>query len=215
MLTRRSTLLVLLVFALLIPTALLNAQDDTTATTTVHHFSDASEVEGAWASLDRSENGLLMSLHTSDLSPDEVYTVWWVVFNEPENCSDGACGEDDILIFEDGAPILDENNNFVMNEDGIAASNISAFFASGSYIDDDGIGHFGGSAGLGDPPGLFFGPGLINPMTAEVHLVVRTHGPMVDDIFHGQITTFEGGCGTTDNGAPCADHQFAVFLPPM
>ena len=195
----------------------IGAQDDMMdgQNTTVHYFADASEVDGGWAHLHRAENGLLMSLHTSDLSSNEVYTVWWVVFNEPGNCSDGVCGEDDILIFEDGAPIMDENNNHVLNMDGIEASDISAFFASGAYVNEDGTAHFGGSAGTGDTPGIIFGSGLHNPMTAEVHLVVRTHGPMVDDMAHAQITSFEGGCGATDNGLPCADHQFAVFLPPM
>lgn len=205
---------VLTVCVLLLLSLTVIARDDVEARNNVFRFADASEVEGAWAMLDRAENGLLMSVHTSDLAPGEVYTVWWVVFNEPENCSDGVCGEDDILIFEDGEPMLDENNNHVLNMDTISASDISGFFASGGFVDDDGEAHFGGSAGTGDTPGIIFGEGLKYPMTAEVHLVIRTHGPIVGDMAHTQITTFGGGCGPTDNGAPCADHQFAVFLPP-
>ena len=192
------------------------AQDDMpeAVTTTVHYFADASEVEGASASLTRYENGLVMALHTSDLNQDETYTVWWVVFNEPGNCSD-ACGENDIFIFEGDEPVLDENNNLVLNVEGVEAANISVLFASGAYVDDDGIGHFGGITGLGDRPGTIFGPGVVNPLTAEVHLVVRTHGPVVEGMFDAQITSFGGACGSTDNGLPCADLQFAVFLPPM
>lgn len=192
------------------------AQDsDMSASNPVQRFSDGSEVEGSWATLNRYENGLLMALHTSDLSPDEVYTVWWVVFNEPGNCSDGACGEDDIFVFEDGQIVLDENNNPSLNMEGVEAAQISALYASGSLVGDDGTGNFGGSAGTGDTPGIIFGPGVLNPMTAEVHLVVRTHGPVIEGEFDAQITSFGGGCGPTDNGLPCADHQFAVFAPPV
>jgi len=30
--------------------------------------------------------------------PGHAHTLWYVIFNSPENCSDAACGDDDILI---------------------------------------------------------------------------------------------------------------------
>jgi len=207
----------------------------TVQTSTVHRFADASQVDGAYARLSRYENGVTMAITTNDLTPGEAYTVWWVVFNAPENCSNGVCNEDDIFaVSEGGIPrdadgnILwdvwearrwsteagiprDEAGNRVMNMDGIAAANISVQHASGTYTAD---GRLTVSASLaeGDVPGIVFGPGLLDAQTAEIHLVVRTHGPAVDDVFADQVSTFGGGCDPMD-AYPCDDIQFAMFAP--
>jgi len=188
------------------------AQEDMQASTsTVQRFADMSEVEDSFARLTRYENGVTMAISTNDLNPGDVYTVWWVVFNAPENCSDGVCNADDILVVEDGIVPRDADGNRLMNMDGIANANISIQHAAGGYS-VDGTLNTSASLGEGEVPGIVVGPGLLDAETAEIHLVVRTHGPMVEGAFADQISTFGGGCEPFD-ALPCEDVQFAIFQP--
>ncbi len=61
--------------------------------------------------------------------------------------------------------------------------------------------------------GVLFGYGLMDSMAAEIHLVVRSHGPAAN--LSGQelseaLHSVDGGCTTNT----CGDAQFAVFLAP-
>jgi hypothetical protein len=180
---------------------------------TVHRFADLSEVADGFAHLVRYDNGVTMAISTNDLVEGDVYTVWWVIFNEPENCSDGVCDVDDVLVVEDGVVPRDEDGNRPMNMEGIAAANVSIQHAAGGFA-QDGTLHTSATLGLGEVPGIVIGPGLLDPYRAEIHLVLRTHGPAADDIdvFADQISTFGGGCEPMD-ALPCDDHQFAIFEP--
>ncbi len=69
--------------------------------TTVNYFADGSFVAGSSSTLVTNDAGATMTLHTSDLPAGHVITVWWVVFNHPENCTSGEgglrCGEGDLF----------------------------------------------------------------------------------------------------------------------
>jgi hypothetical protein len=215
----RTKLIVLfsVIAALVIATSIFAQQGDDSApvvtTTSVHHFdlADPAAVEGAFARLVRYDNGVTTTISTSELVPGEVYTLWWVIFNDPENCLGGACDADDIFIIEDGGIPRDADGNRAMNMEGLAASNVSIQHAAGGYSVDGSL-NTSASLGLGDVPGIIAGPGLLDPYKAEIHLVVRTHGPKVDEYFADQLSTFDGGCDPMD-ALPCDDLQFAVFLP--
>lgn len=62
----------------------------------------------------------------------------------------------------------------------------------------------------------FLCAGLIDSRNADVHLVVRSHGPKLVDFMPGQIKSFEVACtpessqGLGDGPNTCADMQFAV-----
>ena len=209
---RKLFTIVLVLLAALALSIAVSAQDDMSSSAPVHTFTDGSVLEGNWSTVNRYENGLSMALHTTDLVPGDVYTVWWVIFNEPQNCSGGACGEDDIFLFENEELVTNEFGVAAMNMDGLEASQISIQYATGRLTDADGNADFAASVGLGEVPGIVVGPGLVNPDSAEVHLVVRTHGPVVEDLFVEQITSFAGGCDALTM-APCQDVQFSVHLP--
>src|SRR5688572_28122142 len=83
---------IVIVSGMLLSSAL--AQDATatepnTQSSPVYRFSDGSQVTDSLARLTRFENGVTLAISTGDLNPSHVYTVWWVIFNAPENCSDG------------------------------------------------------------------------------------------------------------------------------
>src|SRR5918992_3891090 len=136
------------------------------------------EVPGASSMLIRSKEGVTMIAQASGLEPGAAYTAWWVIFNHPEACSPPSCGEDDLLIFG-GDPAVDS----------------SALYAAGNLISDSGEGNFGAHLNVGDPPGqVLFGPGIVDPLKAEVHLVLRNHGPVRHNLAHEQLRTFGAGC---------------------
>ncbi len=58
-----------------------------------------------------------------------------------------------------------------------------------------GAGHIVGGSGNGNFSGhLNTGPGFDKPLTAEIHVVIRSHGQAVPGMIPDQIHTFEGGC---------------------
>ncbi len=57
--------------------------------------------------------------------------------------------------------------------------------------------------------GLQAGDALTEPRGAEIHLIVRTHGPVIRGLRHEQITTLNGGCPPNT----CANVQLAVHTP--
>ena len=173
--------------------------------TDVRWFSDASVVDGSSATLMRNDQNVRLTLNTSELEAGGAYTIWWIIFNNPEYCSD-SCGEDDLPPF---------------NPDGYnPAIEPSAAFATGHVIGNNGKGNFGASLQEGLPKGqTLFGEGLIDSRKAEIHIVVRAHGQPIPGIVNEMIGTYGGGCSEDTGGGPgavgndCADPQFAVFLP--
>lgn len=209
------TLLSILLF-LVAGFGVLLGQDGTSAEPTiqdtgVYRFSDNSQVDDAFARVTRFDSGVTMAISTNDLQAGDVFTVWWVVFNSPENCSNGVCNGDDILLIEDGVVPRDELGNRVMNMEAAEAANVSVIHASGGFA-KDGTLHTSASLGEGNVPGIVMGPGLLDAETAEIHLVLRTHGPANEAFFAEQLSTFGGGCEPAD-ALPCDDVQYAVFKP--
>jgi hypothetical protein len=209
-------LLIVLVFSLLLALALAGlsvAQEDMVSdTSTVHLMSDGSEVEDSWSTLTRYENGVAMTLHTSGLTPGDVVTAWWVIFNAPENCSDD-CGPDDVFLFDDAGTMIVGDNGPQPNVEQREAAQISILGATGNLIGESSEGHFAAWLGVGEVPGVLFGPALQNPSGAEIHVVLRTHGPLDAETFDEQITAFNGGCAAEFPNEPCRNIQNAVHQP--
>lgn len=166
-------------------------------------ISDGSAVPGAWSKLVRTDSSATMALRTSELPARNAITVWWVIFNSPENCvqSEGPfrCGASDL-----------EN----------PAVQPSVLYAAGSVSNSEGKGSFGSHLSAGDTRGCVTGlpcsGGLTNPMGADIHLIVRTHGPIIPAMLREQISTFGGGCNNvppgTDEPGPntCQDLQMSI-----
>ena len=165
--------------------------------------------------LARTRNGVSVSIGTSGtgIFPGFAYTFWCVVFNEPEDCitPDGQggtmCGEEDVFV--DPEPAM-----------------VDVLYCGGNVTGNDGTLHMAGHRKRGDNSGSVFdalgapSPGLVYPLTAEVHLVPRSHGPKVPDQMPAQIHDFFGGCvdfldppEIADEVGECSDVQFSIHLP--
>jgi hypothetical protein len=176
-----------------------SAQDGTT-TSSVMRFSDSGVVEDALSTLIRSDGAVSVVLTTGGLEPLAPYTIWWVVFNEPSGCL-GACDEDD-LFNPDGTMNINE------------AADISILFADGALTDGDGRAAFSGVLLVGSPLGeVVYGPGLRDAHAAEIHIVVRSHGPLDTGRALEQLSTFEPHPTIGGDCVLCADQHFAVHLP--
>ena len=124
----------------------------------------------------------------------EAYTLWAVIFNAPEKCSDGVCDEDDVFV----DPVTPET---------------AVVYLSGLRVPASGVISIGGSYAVGQTYGALPFPAttIYDVEAAEIHLVLRSHGGFLPAVADEQITTFGEGCVTQD----CQDMQFAVFQPGM
>lgn len=154
------------------------------STADVKQISGDQEVVGT-SVLARHDDTLTLTVETTEL-PSGTYTVWWVIFNKPKKCSDGECGMDDLSIAE---------------------AEVSLLWGTGGVAGSDGRGEFRAFLTAGEPAGeVVFGPGLTHPQRAEVHVVLRHHGPVSNDVdvLKAQLTTLGGGC------SPCANVQMTL-----
>ena len=62
--------------------------DPVTTVAPIHWMRDLTVIDGTEAILTRMEHGLSMSFETLALEPRTIATIWWVIFDAPENCSD-------------------------------------------------------------------------------------------------------------------------------
>lgn len=188
----------------------------------VHRF-DTGEVVGD-ATLTRTGSGVSMTIKSAvegvlmafgepqdaEFSRGDATTVWWAVFNNPQNCVDplpefGAqCGEGDV-----NAAVLFGDPNEVKVDVLFATGHVAgAKWRAGAALSE------GDTSGSTLPLFGLDPIGLMDAGKAEIHLIVRSHGPatnLVPGELAGAIGTIDGGCETNT----CGDPQFAVFESPM
>ena len=134
----------------------------------------------AGSTLFRNQDGVFFSFYTSGLTNGDAVTIWMAVFNNPEFCATSPCTPADFA-----NPAVDGT---LLN-------------TGGRVIGPDGSATYGAFRAVGDTtgarPGTGTGNGLVKPLSAEIHLVTRRHGPanLMDPIvLAAQLTTFNGGC---------------------
>jgi hypothetical protein len=111
-------------------------------------------------------------------------TMWLVVFNDPEACATIPCSEADLFNPAVKPDVLYAAGNVV------GGSEKTRFGYHRNAGDNSGsiAGLFGMPTDNGDPWGL------IDAKAAEVHYVIRVHGPLNPDEMPAQIHTYGGGC---------------------
>jgi hypothetical protein len=168
-----------------------------TQETDVHRFSDFGVVPGADADLERRTCGHDVEEETTELPPGHVAAMFYVVFNAPENCSNGIPG-----LAQCTTPDLDN-----------PATEASILWADGEIVNSSGEAEFERRIGVGlagAPGQVLFGPGLTDITGAEVHYLTRDKGTQIPGRVTEQKTTFDGGCEVVT----CANAQFAIFMHP-
>ena len=170
--------------------ASLQAVDEDT--TEVLNFPTGDQViEGASSTLRRTPNGISWTLKTSELNASHVHTVWVVVFNNPDESS----GLDD-LSKPEVAATLAYGGGLVVGPTGEAtfSGHLQEGDTSGFPLDSPFV----------EIPGRDLG--LVDASQADIHLVIRDHGPKIPGRVGEQIGSFSGGCDVN----ACANVQFAA-----
>jgi len=153
-------------------------------------ISDGSVVRGGTI-LVRTRDNVFATIHTSGLPAGAAITAWFGIFNNPENCATRPCTAADF------------------SNPAVQGSRVNI---GGQIIGADGAATFGAFRTVGDTTGAFDGPGLLNPLRAEIHLVTRTHGPATlgDPVMLGQqFSMMFGGCPPNT----CVNLQASIHQP--
>ncbi len=177
--------------------AILGAQIGQANASPAHHdttglfvFGDPSTpIPGAWSTLVTTHRGATMTIHTSGLPAHDAITIWWVIFNHPKACTAGQgglrCGLGDL-----GNPAVAP----------------SIVYAAGHVVGASGVANWGAWLAAGNTSRALFGPGLTNPMGADIHLIVHDHGPADPKLMPAEIKTVDI-CNPVCNDLQAAAHE--------
>jgi hypothetical protein len=149
----------------------------------------SSPVNLASSQLTRTPGGLSTTTVGIGLTAGHVYTLWWIIYDHPNQCATVPCTVADIANPAAGASVL---------------------AATGRIADASGVASFVAHLASGAPEGqVLLGAGLFNTARADVQLVVRHHGVASADpaARHLQLTDYFG-CNPS-----CDDPQMAIHLP--
>lgn len=154
-------------------------------------FGVGTVIPGTGSILVRTKEGVGATLHTFGLVPGNVYTFWWAVFNNPKECATTLCTGADLSNPDVQAVVLS---------------------GAGQIAGDDGTADFGAFRAVGDTtgrePSVGTAMALENAQKAQVHLVVRNHGPVIPAMLSDQLSMFNGGCPpNTCMNVQAAPHQ--------
>ena len=174
---------------------------------TIYNALSGDEVGTAY--LSKNSSGFTINYKTTGLIQGHAYTLWVVVWNKPENCmTPNACFDGD---FANAGEV-----------------EVEVMYVAGHVVGNSGKGNFSGRVNEGDDSGSsndFFGlpgfGGLQDVDAAELHFVLRSHGPAIPGLINEQISSYEGGCTTffppftaiPENPGECGDFEFAIFPP--
>jgi hypothetical protein len=143
-------------------------------------------VDGSWSHLTRTDGMILVTAEVAGLVPGDAMTLWWVVFNDQNDCSSGG----------DCVVLLNASGNVVKSD---GTLELGAILRE----DADPLGHQVIFANTDN------GELLTNAATAGVILVVQTHGQgRGGKKLREQISQLEANCTPS-----CADVQIAFHSP--
>ena len=142
---------------------------------------DARVIEDASATLVSSESGIFTHVSTNELEEGHVYTMWVVIINNPAACAASPCMPAEIL-----------GNSDALQSDGVWGDSI--------LYNGDGHMEFTSYTPAGDLPDSWFDNGLIDPVGAEIHIIIHDLGESIPDMASTMLNSFRGGC--TDASLP-------------
>ena len=139
-------------------------------------------VDGSVAKLRANDQGITAQVRTHGLVSGNVHTFWIAIVNRPDLCETSPCGPPDVL----GRPEVVETN-VVYGGGRVVRSHTTPFSAH---------------VAAGEIEGGWFDNAFTNPRTAEIHVIINDHGPMIPGMVREMATTYRGGC--TDESIPPA-----------
>lgn len=165
------------------------------------------EVHNSSATLWRDEAGVSFRIQTTGLTEGHGFTVWFFSYDNPVACLTG-----------DGEPGTRCTGADLLNP---AALGSIMWGRAGGFVESNALTTFTGRRPANSGPcitepalvdqencaGVLLGHGLHNPMGAEIHFVLRDHGPAQEGLEEEQTSTINGGCD------PATHEGLPVFAP--
>lgn len=157
-----------------------------------------SAVSGS-ASLTRSSQGLRIDLEVEGLTEGYAYSIWWAIFDNPQGCDANGCDSFDLRNIRQAQGSLVNGGGFVGTTGAVFHQSLL------SRHDPEGK-----SVEAGDPSGVD------NPYKAEVHVIIRSHGPAESDPadLAMQTGTFGVFCNLPVTGG-CQNIGATLFMRPQ
>jgi hypothetical protein len=128
----------------------------------------------ATATLVRRADGVSFSIRTANLHPGHAYTVWFVVINNPAECTATPCSGPDVILNPE--------------------THSQVTYGAGHISGGSGKAAFAGAFQAGPIDGWLPDAGLSDPMTAEIQLVLNDHGPKLTTFMPDMTHTYRAGC---------------------
>lgn len=132
-------------------------------------------IDGTSAILEKGPFGAAMAIKSSGLTPGDVVTVWWVAIQNHQNCEANPCTPKEAM------------GNGMEND-------VVVSLAVGGVVAEDGTISLASFLPVGEVDGNFFDTTFHSPETAEFHLPMHNHGPLVPDIAEDMLNSFRAGC---------------------
>lgn len=160
------------------------------STAPLRDFGSSAPPQHGTTTLYRNDDGMAVTVDTRHLRRNSAHTFWIVIFNLPDECFTTPCGLPDLS----------------------NAAAVPSLVFGGAAITTD-SGHMRASSGLDKdlppqaPLRFGFGPGLLFPHSAEVHIIVQDHLGVDLDEIHAMLQR----PGTGPDGT--VDVQSSIHLP--
>lgn len=165
-------------------------------------------VAGTTALLVTSPEGASMHLSSKNLTPGNAVTIWFVALQNPHLCEKNPCTPIEAM--------------------GMAEIETVAVNGGGTVVPADGSIEVSAHLPKGAVPTNLFETDFVSPQTAEYHLVIHDHGPLIPELAADMLSSFRGGCTlesvpphypdtarSDGEGGPnaCVSRQVALFVP--
>ena len=165
-------------------------------------------IDGSQALLVTGPGGASMHLTSRGLTPGNAVTIWFVALQNPQLCKKNPCTPVEAM----GLP---EMESVAVN-------------GGGTVVAKDGTVEVSAHLPAGEVPTSLFDTDFVSPETAEYHLVIHDHGPLIPDLAADMLSSYRGGCTlesvpphypdtarTDGEGGPntCVSRQVALFVP--
>ncbi len=166
-------------------------------------------IDGTRALLVTGPEGASMHLTSKHLTPGNAVTIWFVALQNPQLCQKNPCTPKEAMGMAEMETVAVNGGGTVVPADG--RIEVSAHLPAG-VVDNN-----------------LFETDFVSPETAEYHLVIHDHGPLIPELAADMLSSFRGGCTlesvpphypvsarSDGQGGPntCVSRQVALFVPP-
>lgn len=165
-------------------------------------------IDGTRALLETGPNGASMHLASKNLTPGNAVTIWFVALQNPHLCKKNPCTPMEAMGMPEMYTVAVNGGGTVVSAAGKVE--VSAHLPAGKV------------------PTNLFDTEFVSPETAEYHLVIHDHGPLIPELAADMLSSFRGGCtlksvpphypdSARSDGAggpnTCVSRQVALFVP--